>query len=416
MARELIELGAVELLELGSFREPQSFVSGAAAQLYDMVSTFEDPLAALDVHHSELPQDALETVNRIRMLSRRARFEIIRPPGLGEFSALGELHEITLGKKKKHGIMRLHDAIHKKVMKVVKSPAFLTVAGIVVNVIPGVGQVASAGLMAAAAARTGYEQQQKQKKAVKQAKAADIAAQQQYAQQIVDYNKKTQAYYAAQGTQPPPGSYLDANGQPTDDPTKAPGLTASGQPASAPKPTFDLPVPASAKKLSAADQQVAQAAALSAAMALDNGQGAAGVSAILNDLPPDIAQAAAQEVPAAQKDVKDPAFRATALKSVGQFVAVHEMAMGTGVTTLTTPEEMELTRQILANATPEVERAIAAGEQDLITSGAANGQAETIQAAIAKGKAALKGGIPWGTIALVGGGVAAVGLVAVLVL
>jgi hypothetical protein len=376
MATELIELGYAHRTPFFIGRDSPQIVS-PLVHLYDLVNTFEDPLAGTGVSREELTPEGLAIIDHIHNLSKKARRELVFPARMGELSAAHELCMFVgeLGKKK--GLLRklgkIHKAVFRKISKVVKSPAFLSVAAMVVNVVPGVGQVASVGLAAAAASRKVYEQKAGQKKAVKKAKEADVAAAAQYRQQLVDYNRKTKAYYDAQGIPVPANQYLDATGNPTSDPTKVPGLE------SAPPPT---------------QAQIAQAVALSTAAGLHDPSQAQGANTLLMSIPPDLAQQAAQYVPAMADIAKDPNLKPATLKAVGQFVAMQEVSEGSGAGPLGGEAMGNLAQEIVAQGGDDVQKAIAAGEQDLITAGSVEGadQAAAVKAAISNGRKVLTGG------------------------
>jgi len=187
-ATELIQLGALELIELG-----QAHTMGAAdieispvIQMFRMVEFMEDPLSDVELQEDEemIPQ-AKAIADRLRTASRSAR-KALRPT-LG--SSMGSFDDIMAGivadrrrleaailsgsdlgksfrkkiKKVVKKVQKTASVVGKKVVKVVKSPAFLTVAGIAAGFIPGVGAVAGPALLAAASARAAY---------VKKAKAA----------------------------------------------------------------------------------------------------------------------------------------------------------------------------------------------------------------------------------------------------
>lgn len=413
---------ATELIELGGARGPwmgKRLIIGRDSpkiitpflHLYDFVDTLENPLATSGLKISELDPEEQAIVGELHRLSQRARFELVHPARLGEVPAVIQLYGLCseLGKRKSlsRRLGRFSKHLYRKVSKVVKSPAFLSIAALAVNIVPGVGQVASVALTAAAASRKVYEGKAAQKKAVKKQKAADAAAQAQYVQQITDYNKQTQAYYAGQHQQIPSGALLDANGNPTTDVSKAPGYTAVlGEP-------FDMAAPA--------DTQLAQAVALSSASALNDPSQAEGANVLLDSVPPEVAQKAAQLVPAMADLAKDPNMKPATLKAVGQFVAMEELALGSGAGPLGGSEMGDLARSIREKGDSNVQKAIAAGEQDLITTAALEGadQRATTEAAIKTGQGKLSGGggggFPLVPVLIGVGGLAAVGTVVYLV-
>lgn len=410
----LLELGATNLLELGESRlyTGSTPVPEAIVHIYDFVNTFEDPLAATGIKDHDLDPDELDLVRRIRQVNRRINSSLGSSVQLGSIDGYGDVlgMMLELGKKKSffRKIEKIHKTVFRKIAKVVKSPAFLSVAGLVANVIPGVGQIASAGLMAAAASRKVYEQKTQQKKAVKKVNQQNAAAAAAYLAQVKDYNAKTQAYYNGAGAMIPSGSLLDANGNATDNPGNAPGITYpiniggviyQGPPGTAtPAPATQGPVPPT-------NQQIAQAAAIAPALALSNGQNAGNASQLLQSLDPQMQQQAAAEVPEIQKYVSDPSFKPTSLAAIGQFVAMSDLDKAMGANIMTA-QQHALADQVKANATPELQKAIDAGKQALITSAALDGPdvAKAIQDALYPSS-----GPSLGTILLVGGGLAVVG-------
>jgi hypothetical protein len=188
-ATELIQLGALELIELG-----QAHTMGATdietspvIQMFRMVEFMEDPLSDVELQEDEemIPQ-AKAIAERLRTASRSAR-KALRPT-LG--SSMGSFDDIMAGivadrrlleaailsgsdlgksfrkriKKVVKKVQKTASAVGKKVVKVVKSPAFLTVAGVAAGFIPGVGAVAGPALLAAASARAAYVKKVKEAK------------------------------------------------------------------------------------------------------------------------------------------------------------------------------------------------------------------------------------------------------------
>jgi hypothetical protein len=409
----LLELGATNLLELGenSLFTGSTPVPEAIVHIYDFVNTFEDPLAATGIKDHDLAPDELDLVRRIRQVNRRINNSLSSSVQLGSIDGYDDVLGMMLELGKKKGffkravkaVEKAHKVVFKKIAKVVKSPAFLSVAGLIVNVIPGVGQIASAGLMAAAAGRKVYEQKVEQKKAVKKVNQANAAAAAAYLAQIKDYNAKTQAYYNSSGAMIPPGSLLDANGNATDNPANAPGITYpiniggvtyQGPPGAAPVATSPP-----------TQQQIAQAAAIAPALALSNGQNAGDANQLLQTLDPQMAQQAAAEVPEIQKYVSDPTFKPTSLAAIGQFVAMSDLDTAMGANIMS-PQMHALAEQVKANASPDVQKAIEAGKQALVTSAALDGPdvLKAVQNALYPSS-----GPSLGTILLIAGGLAVAG-------
>ena len=439
----LLELGTMHLLELGETEywmgDTPKPVPDIIHALYNFVDVFEDPLAATGISDDELTPEALQIVNRIRNVNKRVRSSMGSSVQLGDIAGFDNtiqlgyaLHQHYLGKsffkKVAKAVKKVHQTVAKKVINVVKSPAFLSVAAIVVNVIPGVGQIASVGLAAAAAARKVYAQKIDERKAKKAQGAFDAAQQAEFTKEIAEYNQKTQEYYEGYKTPIPSNTMLNSSGDPTDDPTQMPGIkfpiniagkvydpnkaAAAVAPPAVVPPSNVTPVvppatgvpPIAATQPPPTQQQIAQAAALPAAMALTNGQSAWQASAVLHYMPPEIAQQAAREVDEVQKFVQDPSFMPTSLKAIGQYVAMAEFDRGAG-TGIMTGQQLALADAVKANATPDVWKAIAAGRAALITAAAIDGPdaVKAVQDAIAAGSGE---GIPWKTVGIVGGGLA----------
>jgi len=440
MPSQLLELGATQLLELGNTRRiymGDTPMPQTVKAVYDFVNIFEDPLAATGISDDDLTPEALSIVNRIRTVNKRVRNSLDSTLSLGDISGYDDVQNLAyqlnglyLGKsffkRAVKAVKRIHKTVAKKIVNVVKSPAFLSVAALVVNVIPGVGQAASVALAAAAAARKVYAQKVDEKKAKRAQNAFNAQQQAEFLKEVKDYNRKTQEYYEAANYPIPNGQLIDANGNPTSDPKQAPGIKypiningtiyQDPNPVATPGPgVVTQPNPATPGAVSVSpipvqapptQQQITQAAALPAAMALTNGQGAWQANAILHSFDMGTQQQIAGEVSEIQKFVNDPSFRPTSVKAIGQFVAMSEFDRGAG-TNIMTEEQHALADAVKAHATPEVWKAIEAGRQALVTSAAIDGKdaAAAIQAAIDKGASS---GVPW-TYILVGLGVAAAG-------
>lgn len=406
-----------------AFTHPDQIVQ----HLYDFVNVFEDPLEGTNIVKEDLTPEAVQILDRMHALAKKSREQLVMAPALGEvyaFTQLGWLHaelaQDALGKsffkRAVRAVEKVHKTIAKKIEKVAKNPIFLAVAGAVVNVIPGVGQLASAALLAAAASRKVYEQKVEQKKAKKAANAQQAQANAQYQQQLVQYNQQVAAQYAAAGQPIPVGALLDANGNASVDPRTVPGYQSSWN---AVLPPGAPPSPGMAPSVlpaSTTSSGLVAAAAMAGAAGLNDpsGQAAASANQIFSDLPPDIAQEAAQAIPAMQTAMQDPNVKAAQLKAIGQFVAAQELALGTG-TQIGTPQQVALARGVLQQGDATVQAAITAAEQDLVTSGAVAGSPQTIQKALADGRASLLA-VPWTTYAMIGAGVVGVGTGAFIIL
>jgi len=448
-ASHLLELGATHLLELGESRywmgDTPKAVPDAVQSIYNLVNVWDDPIAATGITDDDLTPEALQLVNRIRSVNRRVTHSMGSSVQLGDIAGYDDrlqlgyaLHRAYLGKslfkRAVKAVKRVHKTVAKKVINVVKSPAFLSVAAIVVNIIPGVGQIASVGLAAAAAARKVYAQKIDQRKQAKAQKALTAAEQAAFLREIIDYNTKTQEYYQGYNQPIPTGTMLNSNGDPTDDPTQMPGIkypiNIAGKVYTDPKPPAAVvpplvtpptvvtppaavtpatqgPIVQPIQQPVPTQQQIIQAAALPAAMALSNGQNAGAANNFLQTLPASMQQQAAQEVSEVQQFVNDPSFMPTSLKAIGQYVAMAEFDRGAG-TGIMTPQQLALADAVKANASPEVWKAIAAGRAALITSAAMDGPdaVQAVQDAIAAGSGSQ---FPWKMVGLVAGGLAVVG-------
>lgn len=258
----LIELGATQLIELGTRRFRMGSVDVENSPVLDVFKTvafFEDPYAGMPLEPGEyIDPRARAVAERLRTVSRQARHLISNPShALSGFmenrsqllAALQEIvNDVELGKSKIG--KRLKKVAHK-VIKVVKSPAFLSVVGLAANLIPGVGQVASAALMATAAYRAKKDQEKKEKKEFKKQTKAAAAM---YAEEIERYYKENEAYFVFWGYTPQVWSTFDQA-------TKIQVLEAAGQGVLKP---YDVAAVVAASP--AAQQQVVQAAAMSQAM------------------------------------------------------------------------------------------------------------------------------------------------------
>lgn len=438
MPNQLLELGATGLLELGQTswmgetpatrRIPETIRA-----IYNFVNVFEDPLAATGIRDSELTPEALQIVNRIRTVNRRIT------DSLGSCVSLGDVsdHESLMGlayqlqghfdrlginffSRVGRNIKRIHQHVAHKIIGVVKSPAFLGIAALVVNVIPGVGQAASFALAAAATARKIYAQKIDAAKAKKAQGKLTAQEEAEFLPQVIEYNKKTQEYYQAAGQPIPSKNFINKHGDPTDDTRSMPGVTfpvniagkiwvGPGKLQKAPptpKPGA-TPVPAAVVVPPPTDQQMAQAVALPAAMALSNGQNAGQVSSFMDSFPQEIQQQAAGEVDEIKKFVNDPSFKATSLKAIGQYVAMAEFDKGAQLGIMT-PEQLALADKVKENASDDVLKAIEAGRQSLLTSAAMDGPdaVDAVKKAMAAGSSK---GPSLATIGLIGLGLAAAG-------
>lgn len=192
MAIELIELGATELIELGAFYKhvlsavEQIESPSPVVSLFRIVEFIEDPFAGIEVEPGESISAKQKAIaQRLRTISRMTRKSLIKEASLGDLSYSSLMSEsmrlaailnmmgdeaISLGKFKIGNKLK---KISKKIGRVVKSPAFLSVAGLAANLIPGAGQVASAALLGAAGVMARKKQAEAQAKG-KKVKAEDL--------------------------------------------------------------------------------------------------------------------------------------------------------------------------------------------------------------------------------------------------
>jgi hypothetical protein len=376
-ATELIELGATELIEMGGqYGMGQVSRSSPVLQLFRFVDYIEDPVKGIELEPGEsFSQKERAIAERLHTASTLSRRALVTRSGLGESlsecAALAavldglENMEISLGKKKKHGISK----IASKAVKVVKSPAFLAVVGVAANLIPVVGQVASAGLLMASAAMAKKQEAAKQKKAVKkQERFAAAETVKMEAAQVEEYYRQNQEAFSSMGYTPEVWKTFSFDKkkdviQKGADGTLQPNLTPEAKSAAA------------------------QSAGMSLAMQNVYGSALPGPGIDQSALPPEVQKEAAKAAPEYQRQIeavgKDN-FMATAMKSVGQAGAIDSMLKGVG---LELPGGLS---ELLGGA--KSGPAYEAGVQDLKNDAAAVGALDTVSDAIDRGESS---GFPW---------------------
>lgn len=366
-------LGATELIELGSTRYMgQTVGSSPVLQLFKIVDYVEDPFRGIELEPGESfsPKERA-IMERLHTASTFTRRGLVSGDGFGESMQVSaslaailddlENGDFELGKKKKKGLK----AIGGKVMKVVKSPAFLTVIGVVANLIPGVGQVASAALLTAAGAMAKKQQAAKQKAGIKkQERFAAAESSKMEAGQIEEYYKANQGAFSSVGYTPEVWSTFSI-AQKKDVIQK--GADGTLQPYLTPE----------------AKTQAAQSAGMSQAMQNVYGSALPGSGIDQSQLPPDVQKAAASAAPEYQKQIETVGkdnFMATALKSVGQAGAMDSIFKGVGLELPAGLSELFGGKSLAKDG-----KAYEAGVQDLKNSAAAVGSLDTVSAALDAG-------------------------------
>jgi hypothetical protein len=393
----LIELGATQLIEMGAVHTGTSQIRSPVLDLFQVVSFIEDPYAGVDVDPGESISPKQRAIaEQLRTISRMKRRALVNPrglQGLGYLDLIGEMRvlaarlngladaENELGKFKVKNALK---KVSSKVVKVVKSPAFLSVVGVAANLIPGVGQVASAALMSAA--KLSAERQQK--KAIK-VETRRIEAEQSAAVNQ-EQNRQLDAYYA---------QYRDSHFTPLGyTPEVWAKLTVPQKTDAAQKLSEGKLKPYAT--VSGQSNEVAQAAALSAAMQNQYAGQLPGEGVNLATLPPAVqAQAQAltpqyeQQIQAAGKDN----FMAAALKATGQGSAIGSFFSGAGA---------ELPGGMADMFSRFGGDAKEAGMQDIKNLAAGAGAGETVEGL-------LGSGFPWVpvVVGVAGSGLLVVGLV-----
>lgn len=407
MATELIQMGATELIQLGDLRylgQAHAPSSSPVVNLFRLVDYMENPFAGIEVEAGEsISAKQRAIAQQLQTASRIVRKNLVREVGLGDYSysqAMAEsmrlaaiLNEmgnqaIALGK---FSIGKKLKKVAKKVVKVVKSPAFLSVAGVAANLIPGVGQIASAALLTTAGIRAQKEKEKKAKKEMKkaEAQAAREAAKQDEAALNAYYQQYHVEYLVPLGYTPEVWAKLSLAQKRTTVEQLADGTL---QPYVSPQ---------AAQQAALADpkaqQEVVQTAALSQAMHQVYGDQLPGEPIqVPSQLQPAVNHAASEyqrQIMAVGKDN----FLATAQKAVGQAGAIDALYEGLGSEL---PSGMG---DLFSKARSG--KAFDAGLQDVKNSGAAVGGGGTVEEALSRGTPA---GFPWVPVAAGVGGTAAV--------
>lgn len=417
MAGILVEMGATHLVEMGSSRFlAQATPSSPVLQVFRLVDYMEDPFKGIDLDPGETISSKQRAVaDKLKMLSRLQRKNLLQESSLEGFSysdvmsesmrmsavlnglsigAYDDVFEMSyyeLGKKKKGFFKK----IGSKIVKVVKSPAFLTVLGVVANIVPGVGQIASAALLATAGIMAKKQQETKQKKSMKKAEqqAAVEASQQDEA--------ALNAYYAQYGP-----TYLYNMGYTPDVWTKFSTaekrkiIEALG--AGTIQPYVS---PEEAKKLSLTNSQVqqyvVQSAGLSQAMQQTYGNQLPGEGITAPpQLQPQVNAAASEyqrQIAASGKDN----FLSTAIKAGGQAGAINALYEGSG------SELPGGLKDVFGRVQSALPQAFDAGVQDMKNDAAAAGEGDVVGAALNRGTSS----VPWVPILIGVGTLAGVGVV-----
>jgi len=397
----LIEMGAVELIEMGKSSLGQIPAQSPVLDIFSVVNYLEDPYKGIVLEPGEFVDPRGRAIaERLRTLSRIQRRGLARDISLSGFKAseiVGESVRLaetldrlasdpSLGKSK---VGKRLKKVGRKVVKVVKSPAFLQVVGLVANLIPGVGPAVSGALNQAAAVRAKKDQAKAEKKEFKKAARAASAME---IQQLDDYYGQNQAVFMFYGYTPSVWSALSK-----DRKMAVIEKAVAG--------TLDpIVTPAQADQIVAtnpqAQQQVVQTSALSQAVAETYGGQVQGQAVpVSSQLQPQVNQAAV-EVKKQIETVGEENFLATLKKAVGQGAAIDSFFKGSGAWL---PGGMgDLFSKF------DDPKAREAGEQDLKNVGAAMGVQDTVGDLISQG---APSGFPWAPVAAVAGGFFVVGTI-----
>lgn len=475
-SNRMLQLGSLRLLELGRVNKLGEITSSPVIDLFAMVNTMEDPYAGTGLKPPTVQAAAVaERLRTIQLARRReihgqrsvlsgvpnydvgvemAHLRGVLAATMEQISDDGDVYEdyeeeqvgdATLGKKRR-GLFKkiLHYAapspktlikstksVAHKTLKVVKSPAFLAVAGVVVNVIPGIGQVASGLLLAASMsaiaaagiAENAYKKKVEAKKTEKKNAAAQAAADAQTDQQLTDFYKTYGAEYLA------PLGYNQQNwdamnrqqklavAQALSNGTLQPWQPVNTDAAIAQAYTANKPalnalgytdtvwaaLPATPDKVmilqalaenNLKPYQTPQAAVdmIATAQATNIANGGDGSHPFQN-VPPDVQAAADAKTPALVDQINAVGvdnFNATATKAVGQAAAVGQMADGAGAS-FDSPQGT-VAKVINDNANAPVKAATAQAKDDLLNSAAITGDQTAVAAALNKG---TPSSIPW---------------------
>lgn len=402
---QLVELGAIQLIEMGRPSLGQATLppKSPILDLFNIVDYIENPYKGMELEAGEtITPKERAIAERLHTISKVTRKALVNPQGLrglggydlyAEMAGLAvELDRIVndpsneLGKSFKKRLKK----IGKKITKVVKSPAFLSVVGVAANIIPGVGQLASAALLTTAGIMAKKQQEAKAKKEMKkaEAQAAAEAAKQDELALNAYYNQYHVDYLDPFGYTPNVWSSLDVAKKRIVLEQLATGTL---QPYVTPQQAQQLAV-----TNPTAQQEVVQAAGMSQAMQQTYGSAlpGQGISA-----PPQLqpqVNHAASEYQRQIESVGKENFLATAMKSVGQGSAISDFFKGAGA------ELPEGLSDMFAKFTGKAKEA---GLQDLKNTGAAVGALDTTEGILSAGA----GGIPWGVVGITAGGLVIVG-------
>ena len=407
MVTELVHMGATELIQLGDLRylgKANTPSSSPVVNLFRLVDYMENPFAGIEIEAGESVSAKQRAIaQQLQTVSRIARKNLVKEVSLGDYSyswamaesmrlaaILNEMgnHAIALGKFK---VGKKLKKVAKKVVKVVKSPAFLSVVGVAANLIPGVGQAASSALLTTAGTRAKIEQEKKARKEMKkaEAQAAREAAQQDEAALNAYYQQYHVEYLVPLGYTPEVWSKFSlAQKRMTIEQLAEGKLQPYVSPQAAQKAAVTDPV---------ARQQVIQTAALSQAMHQVYGDQLPGEPIqVPSQLQPEVNQAASEyqrQIMAVGKDN----FLATAQKAVGQAGAINALYKGLGSEL---PSGMN---DVFDKAMTGM--AFDAGVQDVKNSAAAVGVSGTVDEALSRGTPSE---FPWVPVVAGVGGAAAV--------
>jgi hypothetical protein len=399
---DLIELGAIQLIEMGRTSLGQAAKAHSPVlDLLQVTSFLENPAAGIEVEPGEyVTPKQVAIAQRLTTLSKMARRGLVRNSqetlGLGAVGLVREMRGISselnrLGNAAaslgKFSAKKKLKKVGRKVIRVVKSPAFLSVAGVAANLIPGIGQAASASLMATAGIMAKRQHDKKAKKEMKKAeRQAAYEASQADEEALNDwYLQYGSEYLAPMGYTPEVWSKLSSKEKREVAQKAADGTL---------EPYSETPVSQEA------NDEVARAAALSVAMKNKYGDQLPGEGVDLESLPPDVQQEALTLAPEYEKQIeavgKDN-FLAAAKKAVGQGSAISSFFKGVGAELPGGLEELF--------SKYKDEKAVEAGKQDLLNTAAFVGKSDVVGEILEAGTSSF----PWEIVAIGAGGTAVIG-------
>jgi hypothetical protein len=370
----LIELGATNLIEMGDTHQAAGeTVVSPILDLFSVVDYIEDPFRGVEIEPGESISPKQKAIaQRLRTIARLTRKSLASGYGMEGVNLLSDANDLRLElgrlghEDDALGRFRPKKRLKKiggKIVKVVKSPAFLSVVGVVANVIPGVGQVASAALLTTAGVMAKKQQQKKVKTAERQAAAE--AATQDKVQLDAYYAQYGPTYMVPMGYTPEVWSTL-STAEKRDSLTKLSDGTL--QPYRSPQAA------------TATQADVAKAAGLSIAMQSEYKGELAGSGVDINALPPDIQAQAKALAPQYQQQINATgreSFLSAAMKAAGQGSAINDVFSSVGV-------EMPagLSKVFSKLQDGDAKRA---GEQDLLNLGAVTGSPDLMDTLLGRG-------------------------------